>query len=503
MVFIVHQVPNALPFDPKSNPMNRLTFHTCALAILASFAAVLTSCGGPNPTGDAELLGSGEQADVLVHAEWTKNATIYEVNVRQHTPEGTFNALIPDLPRLKELGADILWLMPVHPIGEVNRKGGENANNYIVEPGSPSLGSPYSVKDYYAINPDYGTLEDFQRFVDEAHALGLRVILDWVANHSAFDCVWTESHKEYYLLDSLGNLQPPLGTDWWDVAQLDWENGVDNGLYAGMADALVHWVENYGVDGYRCDVAMKVPTPFWEMARRQLEAVKPDVFMLAEAEEPEHHNRAFDMSYGWHFHHLTNQVAQGKEPVQVLRDYVHEEAERFATDAYRMGFITNHDENSWNGTVEERYRDAGDAMAVLAGTLLDMPLVYSGQESFNRDRLRFFEKDTVKWGGYDKAEFYRTLNELNHTREALWNGDFGGAPQLLTTSADESVFAFYKQKGESTVVVVLNFSADAQTVKLALPEAELAPVMGSFGVTGWEEGHTMAPYSYAVLATAS
>ncbi|HCC63684.1 MAG TPA: alpha-amylase, partial [Flavobacteriales bacterium] len=144
-----------------------------------------------------------------------------------------------------------------------------------------------------------------------------------------------------------------------------------------------------------------------------------------------------------------------------------------------------------------------DAMAVLAGTLLDMPLVYSGQESFNQDRLRFFEKDTVKWGDYDKADFYRTLNELNHTREALWNGDFGGSPQLLTTSADESVFAFYKQKGESTVVVILNFSAHAQTVKLDLPEAELTPAMGGFDVTGWEAGQEMAPYSFAVLATAS
>ena len=483
--------------------MNQLTFPTRALAFMTCVATVLTSCGGPNPTGEVEVLGSGEQADALVHADWTKNATIYEVNVRQHTPEGTFNALIPDLRRLKDLGVDILWLMPVHPIGKVNRKGGENVSNFIVEPGSSSLGSPYSVQDYYDVNADYGTLEDFQRFVDEAHALGLRVILDWVANHSAFDCVWTESNKEFYLLDSLGNLQPPLGTDWWDVAQLDWENGVDNGLYAAMADALVHWVENHDVDGYRCDVAMKVPTPFWEMARRQLEAVKPDVFMLAEAEEPEHHNRAFDMSYGWHFHHLTNQVAQGHEPVQVLRDYVHEEAERFASDAYRMGFITNHDENSWNGTVEERYGDAGDAMAVLAGTLLDMPLVYSGQESYNRDRLRFFEKDTVEWGGHEKADFYRTLNELNRTREALWNGDFGGAPQLLPTSNDDAVFAFYKQKGESTVVVVLNLSDHVQSVKLSLPEARLSPVMGGFDVTGWEEGQDMAPHSYAVFATAS
>ena len=190
------------------------------------------------------------------------------------------------------------------------------------------------------------------------------------------------------------------------LPKLDWEGGVDNGLYAAMADAMAFWVAECGIDGYRCDVAMKVPTPFWDMARRQLEAVNPDVFMLAEAEEPDHHNRAFDMSYGWHFHHLTNQVAQGKSPFQVLRDYLEEEAERFPSDAYRMGFITNHDENSWNGTVEERYGDAGDAMGVLAATLLDMPLVYSGQESFNTERLRFFEKDTVQWGAYSKTEFY-------------------------------------------------------------------------------------------------
>ena len=479
-------------------------FSPLTVALSGFCLAVLASCGHPpEATGDARLAGSSESEDVLVHPDWSKNATIYEVNLRQHTPEGTIQAFIPDLPRLKALGVDILWLMPIHPIGEVNRKGGENKNNYIVEPGSGSLGSPYSVQDYVAVNPDYGTKDDLRELVQRAHDLGMRVILDWVANHSAFDCVWTEEHREYYLLDSLGKLQPPLGTDWWDVAQLDWENGQTNGLYAAMSDAMTHWVEFCDVDGYRCDVAMKVPTAFWEMARRKLEAVKPEVFMLAEAEEPEHHNRAFDMSYGWHFHHLTNQVAQGHEPVQVLRDYVEEEAQKFGSDAYRLGFITNHDENSWNGTVEERYGKAGDAMGVLAATLLDMPLVYSGQESFNPKRLRFFEKDTVDWGDYSKTSFYAKLNELNHSRRALWNGDHGGAPQVLTTSADEHVFAFMKEKEGSTVVVILNFSEEPQMVRLDLPDAPLSVCMGEGEPMAWERGVEMAPFGYAVLATDS
>ena len=477
------------------------TVHSAALAL--SVVIFASSCGSPSPTGDVRVEGSAEQQDALVHAEWSKNATIYEVNLRQHSAEGTIDAFKADLPRLKKLGVDILWLMPIHPIGELNRKGGENKNNYIAEPGSGSLGSPYSVKDYLAVNPDYGTHADLRGLVDEAHNLGMKVILDWVANHSAFDCIWTEDHREYYLLDSIGNLQPPLGTDWWDVAQLDWEGGKENGLYAAMADAMAFWVKECDVDGFRCDVAMKVPTPFWDMARRQLEALKPDIFMLAEAEEPDHHVRAFDMSYGWHFHHLTNQVAQGKEPVQVLRDYLIEEAEKFPADAYRLGFITNHDENSWNGTVEERYGAAGDAMAVLAGTLLDMPLMYSGQESYNTKRLRFFEKDTVEWGDYSKSSFYQTLNDLHHTREALWNGNFGGNPTPLMTSADEHVFAFVKEKNNSAVVVILNLSDQARSVQLDLPEANFSVVMGKGSLEGWSTGQWMEPWSYCVLATDS
>jgi cyclomaltodextrinase / maltogenic alpha-amylase / neopullulanase len=500
LVCFLHE-PFLTTFVPfRFFPMKHLVLISAALATGLSW----TSCGeAPAPTGDMHVHGTGTLADTLIHPEWSKNATIYEVNLRQHTPEGTIAAFLPDLDRLKDLGVDILWLMPIHPIGEVNRKGGENKNNYIAEPGSGSLGSPYSVKDYVAVNPDYGTHEDLRALVDGAHQRGMRVILDWVANHSAFDCVWTEEHREFYLLDSVGNLQPPLGTDWWDVAQLDWDGGEDNGLYAAMADAMTFWVTECDVDGFRCDVAEKVPTAFWEKARRQLEAAKPDVFMLAEAEVPEHHNRAFDMSYGWHFHHLTNQVAQGKEPVEVLRAYVKEEAERFPSDAYRMGFVTNHDENSWNGTMEERYGEAGDAMAVLAATLLDMPLIYSGQEAGMTKRLRFFEKDTVMWGNYVKADLYRTLNELHHTHEALWNGDFGGAPEVLSTSVDESVFAFQKIKGESTVVVVLNFSPELRPVTVKGLQEGLSVAMSSKSEGAWVNGQEISGYGYVVLTNPS
>ena len=191
------------------------------------------------PTSVAHVSeGLAIDPDVLVHPEWSRSASIYEVNIRQHTPEGTFKALEADLPRIAALGADILWLMPVHPIGEVNRKGGENTASYVAEPGSGSLGSPYSVKDYKAVNPEFGSFEDFTSLVAKAHALGLKVLIDWVANHTAFDSRWTTDHPEYFLLDSLGNLQPPLGTDWWDVTQLDWEHGEENGLYAAMEDAM-------------------------------------------------------------------------------------------------------------------------------------------------------------------------------------------------------------------------------------------------------------------------
>lgn len=443
---------------------------TLALSCIIGFFSACGDASSPEPTSEVQSIGQGLLEDTLVHPSWSHNATIYQVNVRQHTPEGTFEAMLADLPRLRELGADILWLMPIHPIGEVNRKGGENANNFMVEPGSSSLGSPYSVQDYYAINPDFGDAQSFQAFTDSAHALGMKVILDWVANHTAFDSEWTKSNREYFLLDDTGNLQPPSGTDWWDVTQLDWGNGKESGLYDAMADALEYWVREFGVDGYRCDVAEKVPTDFWEKARRQLEQVNPDVFMLAEAEVPEHHNRAFDMSYGWEMHHVMNQVAKGEWPVDSIKRAVSRQSKRFGADAYRMMFITNHDENSWNGTIEERMGVNGDAMAILAGTLMGMPLVYSGQEAANTKRLRFFEKDTVEWGDYSKTNLYKTIYQLNHENPALWNGQSGGQPRFFTVPSRQAL-AWKRSQGDNAVVTAVNFSDNPVMMNLKMDAA--------------------------------
>jgi glycosidase len=467
------------------------------VAIVVSGLILMSlSCGQVKQANTPnEVVGSGVVEDVLTHPVWSKNATIYEVNLRQHTAEGTLKAFQKDLPRLKELGVDILWLMPLFPIGEVNRKGGENKSNHLAELGSSSLGSPYSVKDYTDINPDFGTVEDFVGMVDEAHQLGMKVILDWVANHSAFDCDWTETHRGYYLLNNSGNLQPPAGTDLWDVTQFDWENGVQNGLYNGMANAMEFWVAEADIDGFRCDVAEKVPVAFWEIARRRLEALKPDIFMLAEADEPVHHNRAFDMSCAWRCHHLINEIAQGREDASVLREYLTEEAEKFPTDAYRMGFATNHEENSWNGTISERYGEAGDAMVILSGMLLDMPLIYSGQESGLDKRLRFFEKDTVEWGEYSKADFYRSINTLHHEEKALWNGDYGGTPELLECKSPEKIFAFTKRKEKSQIVVAVNLSVDSVPLSINMPVGEFVTVMSK----GIEANGVVSPWGYVVL----
>ncbi len=434
--------------------MNRF-FLTLAASVF------LLSCGqapGDQSTGQARPLNETDTVDRLVHPDWSKNAVMYELNVRQHSPKGDLSSAKADLARIKQLGIDVIWLMPIHPIGEVNRKGGENDNNRTVEPGSSSLGSPYSVRDYTALNPDFGTKADLDEFVSAAHDYGMKVILDWVANHTSFDATWAQDSlgSTYYLRDAAGALQPPLDTDWTDVAQLDWDNGETSGLYDAMEEAMVYWVQEHNVDGYRCDVAGKVPTAFWDRARRALERVKPDVFMLAEAEEPGHHERAFDASYAWEFHHLTNEVAKGEKSADDVRAYLAAEATRFPSSAYRLTFTSNHDENSWNGTTTERYGQAMRGMAVLCGTAFGMPLIYGGQESEMNKRLRFFEKDTVPWGDYRALSFYRILNDLHHRNSALFSGEEGAAAVQLVTEGD--VLYFERENAEGSVRVLINMS---------------------------------------------
>jgi glycosidase len=379
------------------------------------------------------------------------NQVIYEMNVRQFTPEGTFNAASSHLERLQKMGVDIVWLMPVHPIGKLNRKG--------------SLGSYYAVQDYKKINPEFGNDNDFKSFVKKAHQLKLKVIIDWVANHSAPDNVWaTYGNLSWYTLDSLGRLQPTIGTDWWDVADLNYDS---KEMRKEMISSMSYWLKEFDLDGFRCDVADWVPQDFWEQARAELNKVKP-IFMLAEAENPKLHEKAFEMSYAWEFHHIMNDIAKGKKKVNYILNYA--ENKRFPTYAHRMHFTSNHDENSWNGTEEERMGEARFCMAVLAFTFQGIPLIYNGQESGLNKRLRFFEKDTIDWKDYPLNNFYKDLCELHKKNSALHSGLSGGQLKILHADTTTNVLVFSRTKGKNKVYCVFNLSASKNDVNLPLKE---------------------------------
>ncbi|HOY32881.1 MAG TPA: alpha-amylase family glycosyl hydrolase [Bacteroidales bacterium] len=379
--------------------------------------------------------------------EWTKSMTIYEVNLRQYSRSGSFKDFEQHLPRLKEMGVEILWFMPVNPIGVKGRKG--------------SLGSYYSVSDYLGINPEFGTMDDFKQLVKKCHETGMYVILDWVANHTSWDNKLITEHPEWYKHDSSGRIIPPV-PDWADVAALNYDN---KDLRRYMTDAMKFWLIETGIDGFRCDVAGMVPVDFWNELRPALDSVKP-VFMLAEWEDPAFHEKAFDMSYTWAFHHLITEIAQGKKTVLSLDTLFLNEEKQYAADAYRMYFTSNHDENSWNGTPYEKFGGGVKTYAVLTFTIPGMPLIYSGQEAGLKKRLQFFDKDTIEWKNDEFFGFYMTLIALKKENKALWNGVYGGRMSEIKTTADKVVFAFHREKDGDEIVVLLNLTKNPARVKL-------------------------------------
>jgi glycosidase len=385
------------------------------------------------------------------HLEWTRNASIYEVNIRQYTPEGTIRAFEKHLPRLRKMGVKILWIMPVQPIGVKNRKG--------------SLGSYYAIRDYTAVNPEFGTQADFNRMVKSAHRLGMKVILDWVANHTAWDHPWISAHPDWYKKDAKGDLVSynfDNGREieyWTDVVGLDYRQP---GVADAMIDAMTYWVKEADVDGFRCDVASLVPTPFWIRARAALDAVKP-MFMLAESNDPAIH-AAFDMTYDWKLLDLFADITNGKADARALEKWVRDGQAGFPVDSYRMLFTSNHDVNSWRWS-DGLYGDRFKAFAVLAATLPGMPLIYSGQESGLSKQIKFFEKDAIEWKTYQNAAFYRDMLALKSKHGALANGTAGGAAVLLDTGNDHIV-AFRRTKGRDVVTVAVNLSGSVQTTKM-------------------------------------
>jgi len=381
--------------------------------------------------------------------EWLKTAVIYEVNLRQATPKGNLIEFVGHIPRLKDLGVDILWFMPINPIGVTNRKG--------------SLGSYYSVRDYTAMNPEYGTIEQFKMMVQMAHSLGMKVVLDWVANHTAWDHPWITEHPDWYVKDAQGKITTQY--DWTDVAKLNFKN---KAMRKAMIEAMKFWVKECDIDGFRCYVAFLVPVDFWEAARKELETIKP-MFMLAEADwHPDassdpaaYTHKAFDANYNWDFMHTSAEIEKGKKPVYELKSLLKRDRERFPAKTMRMTFLTNHDENSWNGTVNEKYGERWEPWSILSYTLPgSFPLIYSGQEANLNHRLRFFDKDTISWDDTGWNNWFRMLNSFKKAHPALWNAPYGGSFRLLnlTEGDTSSIFAFKRELGTDGVWVFVNFS---------------------------------------------
>ncbi len=382
----------------------------------------------------------------ITHPEWSRSATLYELNTRQFTPEGTFAAAEAQLPRLRDLGVDIVWLMPIHEIGEVNRKG--------------TLGSPYSVKDYRSVNPEFGTLDDLRHFVATAHGLGMHVILDWVANHTAWDNPLVKEHPDWYVHDWKGDLTPTPWFDWSDIIDLDYGQ---EGLRRYMTEAMKYWVTEADVDGFRCDVAGFVPVDFWNEVRRELDAIKP-VFMLAEWESRDLYASAFDATYAWSWYDALASIAKGNADLGALFGYYSWNEGAYPPGAMRMTFVTNHDKNAWEGTQFEKFGDALPAAIVLSVVGDGIPLIYNGQEAGNTKRLEFFEKDPIRWREHPIGELYRKLFALEHANSALWNAPWGATMVKVPNDVETKVLSFVRENDREKVFAVLNFSDQRQTV---------------------------------------
>ena len=374
------------------------------------------------------------------HPSWSYDTNIYEVNVRQYTTEGTFEAFRNHLPRLKDMGVEVLWFMPITPISIKGRKG--------------SLGSYYAVQNYKEVNPEFGSLQDFVDLVKYSHDLGFKIIIDWVANHTGNDNVWIDEHPDFFCYDDNHIIHP---NGWEDVSKLDFDNLQ---MQAAMIDAMKFWIASCDIDGFRCDMAHLVPLEFWKKARIELETYKMYLFWLAECEEANYHE-AFDATYTWKWMHATEEFYNRKNDLNSLFGVLQEYENSFPKNALRTYFTSNHDENSWNGTEYEKYGEAAKAFAVFSCTWNGLPMIYSGQELPNKKRFQFFDKDNIEWK--DKCElhnFYTTLLLLRKTNAALRASDANAVTSKISTNYDDKVFAFIRKNENDEVFVILNLSEE-------------------------------------------
>ena len=384
-------------------------------------------------------------ATVDGHPAWIERSNIYEVNVRQYSKEGTFKAFAKNLERLKKMGVEVLWFMPINPISKKDRKG--------------LLGSYYAVADYTAINPEFGTLEDFRQIVSNAHALGFKVIIDWVPNHSGADNRWLTAHPDFYVKDAQGNPVSPY--DWTDTRKLNYKNPE---MADSMINAMKFWIRTADIDGFRCDVAGDVPAQFWTNCIHQLRQMK-NVFMLAEASTPWLHKVGFDATYSWDEFGMMKEIAKGDRPAFAFDSVLHRIDSTYPKNALRMYFTSNHDENSWNKADYGTMPGAEHApFAVLTQTIKrSIPLIYSGQEEPVLDSISFFYKDAITFKDYKRASFYKTLLSLRKRNIAL---DANAGFKKLHTANDAAIYAFERENKGHKVLVILNLSQQNQKLEI-------------------------------------
>jgi len=432
------------------------------IALALATVAFMASC--KNDKQEETVTQENEQETLAPVADSDlESSVIYEANIRQYSKEGSFKAFTKDIPQLKELGVKVIWLMPIYPVSVKNRKatgGGFVRDIKDEKEREKYLGSYYAVTDYTAVNPEFGTEEDFQDLVDTAHENGMYVILDWVANHTGWDSKWITEHPEYYTQNDKGEIIDPINPEtgeswgWTDTADLNYDN---KDLWTAMTNSLTYWVDKHQVDGFRADVAGEVPTEFWEQAVGKIKAIRP-VFMLAESDKKELFNKAFDMGYNWEGHHIMNDIAQGKATVEKWDAYMKKIDTTFQKDDILMNFVTNHDENSWSGTVKERMSDASETMLALTYTIPGMPLIYSGQEYGLDHRLKFFEKDSIPKTKGQVWDLMGKLGKLKNDDAALAGGKKASAYKRLTTSNDKNVLAFERANGDEKVIYIANMT---------------------------------------------
>lgn len=443
--------------------------------LLLLVPAFIISCKSKAPKTETTT-----QTAVAAHPEWIMQGNIYEVNVRQYTPEGTFNAFAQHLDRLKNMGVQTVWFMPINPISKVDRKG--------------TLGSYYAVADYTAINPEYGTMDDWKKLVNTIHEKGMKVLIDWVPNHTGADHPWLNTHPDFFVKDSTGKAATMF--DWTDTRVLDFKN---NEMQDSMIAAMKYWVTQTGIDGYRVDVAWNVPGEFWKKCIPQLKAVKNDMFFLAEGDKPYLMTSGFDAYYPWEMFHMMVKVAAGERSAFALDSVKAKYDTVYPKEAIPMYFTSNHDENSWNKSDYGTFPGIAHApFAVFSQTMGGtVPLVYSGQEEPLLRPLKFFEKDPIVFGKFERAKFYKSLQDLRKKNPAL---AADASFRKVTLGNDTAVYAYVREKGNHKILVILNLTKKEQDIKITDKSLQSVAYNIFTGVNEQlnEKRRSLPPWSYHV-----